>query len=36
MTAEARALRLLDLPLLAMHSQRVHPKPGGHDRLVDD
>ena len=25
MTAEARALRLLDLPLLAMHSQRVHP-----------
>jgi len=24
-SAEARALRLLDLPLLAMHSQRVHP-----------
>ena len=25
MSAEARALRLLDLPLLAMRSQRVHP-----------
>lgn len=25
MSAEARTLRLLDLPLLAMHSQRVHP-----------
>lgn len=25
MSAEARALRLLDLPLLAMHSPRIHP-----------